>query len=32
MIQGAMQTMHAERGFGCLRDANGGNVFPIAGR
>jgi cold shock CspA family protein len=27
MMQGAMQTMHAERGFGCLRDANGGNVF-----
>jgi cold shock protein len=27
MMQGAIQTMHAERGFGCIRDANGGNAF-----
>jgi cold shock CspA family protein len=27
MMQGTIQTMHAECGFGCLPDANGGNVF-----
>jgi len=26
MMQGALQTMHVECGFGCLQDANGGNV------
>jgi cold shock CspA family protein len=27
MMQGAIQTMHAERGLGYIRDATGGNVF-----
>jgi cold shock CspA family protein len=27
MMQGATQSIHAERGFGFIRDANGGNVF-----
>jgi CspA family cold shock protein len=27
MMQGTIQTIHAERGFGFIRDANGGHVF-----
>jgi cold shock CspA family protein len=27
MMQGAIQTVHVECGFGCIRDATGGNVF-----
>jgi hypothetical protein len=32
MMQGAILTTHVECGFGCIRDATGGNVFPIAVR
>jgi hypothetical protein len=27
MMQGAVQTVHVECGFGCIRDATGGNVI-----
>jgi hypothetical protein len=32
MMQGTIQTMHAERGFSCIRDANGALSFSIAAR